>query len=81
MCKVTDKSSKKATYHLANALSHKIFSDKFRLSVLQLNQSEHATKEDIACKRVLWAKPATSDNQNFNQGNRKDFPDFFTIFP
>ncbi len=42
-----------ATYHLANDLSHKIFSDKFRLSVLQLNQSEHATKEDIACKRVL----------------------------
>lgn len=45
-----------ATYHLANDISHKIFSDKFRLSVLQLNQTEHATEEDIACKRVLWAK-------------------------
>ena len=45
-----------ATYHLANDISHKIFSDKFRLSVLQLNQSEHATEEDTACKRVLWAK-------------------------
>lgn len=45
-----------ATYHLANDISHKIYSDKFRLSVLQLNQTEHATDEDIACKRVLWAK-------------------------
>ena len=45
-----------ATYHLANDISQKIFSDKFRLSVLQLNQAEHATEEDIVCKRVLWAK-------------------------
>lgn len=45
-----------ATYHLANDISHKIYSDKFRLSVLQLNQTEHATDEDIECKRVLWAK-------------------------
>ena len=45
-----------ATYHLANDISHKIYSDKFRLSVLQLNQTEHATDEDISCKRVLWAK-------------------------
>ncbi len=44
-----------ATYHLANDITHKFYSDKFRLSVLQLNQAEHATKEDIACKRVLWA--------------------------
>ena len=45
-----------ATYHLANDISHKIFSDKFRLSVLQLNQAEHATEADIVSKRVLWAK-------------------------
>lgn len=45
-----------ATYHLANDISHKIYSDKFRLSVLQLNQMEHATKEDIDCGRALWAK-------------------------
>ena len=44
-----------ATYHLANDITHKFYSDKFRLSVLQLNQTEHATKDDIACKRVLWA--------------------------
>ena len=45
-----------ATYHLANDITHKIYSDNFRLSVLQLNQIKHATPEDVACKRVLWAK-------------------------
>ncbi len=45
-----------ATYHLTNDISHKIYSDKFRLSVLQLNQAEHATPEDRLCGRYLWAK-------------------------
>ena len=45
-----------STYHLANDVNHKIYSDKFRLSVLQLNQSEHATEEDKAYNLHLWAK-------------------------
>ena len=45
-----------ATYHLANDITHKIYSDKFRLSVLQLNQVEHATPEDVSYNLTLWAK-------------------------
>lgn len=45
-----------ATYHLANDLSHKIYSDNFRLSVLQLRQLEHATETDKNTNRYLWAK-------------------------
>ena len=45
-----------ATYHLANDITHKIYSDKFRLSVLQLNQVQHATDEDSSSKRTLWAQ-------------------------
>ena len=61
-----------ATYHLANDISHKIFSDKFRLSVLQLNQLEHATEDDIACRRVLWAKffKATTWEEVFTLANQ-----------
>ena len=45
-----------ATYHLANDISHKIYSDKFRLSVLQLRQAEHAADNDRKHNRYLWAK-------------------------
>lgn len=45
-----------ATYHLANDLSHKIYSDKFRLSVLQLRQMRHATEADKNSNRYLWAQ-------------------------
>ena len=45
-----------ATYHMANDISHQIYSDKFRLSVLQLRQMEHATEADRQQGRYLWAK-------------------------
>ncbi len=45
-----------STYHLANDCNHKIYSDKFRLSVLQLRQEEHATEIDKQWNLHLWAR-------------------------
>lgn len=45
-----------ASYHLSNDKTHKIYSRKFELFVLQLNQMEHATPEDIASGIHIWAQ-------------------------
>ena len=45
-----------ATYHLSNDLTHKKYSDKLRLSVLQLRHTDLATKEDRLWQLDLWAK-------------------------
>ena len=44
------------TYHLADDITHKIYTGKFRLSVLYLNHVDKATDEDIACHLDYWAK-------------------------
>lgn len=45
-----------ASYHLANDKTHKIYTGKFELFVLQLKQAEHATPEDIASGIHIWAQ-------------------------
>lgn len=45
-----------ASYHLSNDITHKKYSDKFRLSVLQLNHSNLATDEDKAYHLDVWAE-------------------------
>lgn len=45
-----------ASYHLSNDITHKKYSDKFRLSVLQLNHSNLATDEDKAYYLDKWAE-------------------------
>lgn len=45
-----------ATYHLSNDLTHKKYSDKLRLSVLQLKHTNLATEEDRLWQLDLWAK-------------------------
>ena len=44
------------TYHLADDVTHKIYTGKFQLSVLYLNHVDKATEEDIACHLDHWAK-------------------------
>ena len=44
------------TYHLADDITHKIYTGKFQLSVLYLNHVDKATEEDIACHLDYWAK-------------------------
>ena len=39
------------TYHLADDVTHKIYTGKFQLSVLYLNHVDKATEEDLACHR------------------------------
>ena len=45
-----------ATYRLMNVKSHKIYSDKLRLSVLDLKQIELATEEDKSYNIDYWAR-------------------------
>lgn len=45
-----------STYHLANDKTHRIYSDKLTLHVLQLNKEEHATEEDKAYGIDYWAR-------------------------
>ncbi len=45
-----------ATYRLMNVKSHKIYSDKLRISVLELNQIELATEEDQTYRIDYWAR-------------------------
>lgn len=45
-----------ANYYLMNQKNHHIFSDKFRISVLSLNQIELATEEDKAFHIDTWAR-------------------------
>ncbi|MDE6743866.1 MAG: Rpn family recombination-promoting nuclease/putative transposase [Lachnospiraceae bacterium] len=44
-----------ANYYLMNSKNHRIYSDKFRLSVLDLTQIDLATKEDRAYQIDRWA--------------------------
>ena len=44
------------TYHLADDVTHKIYTGKFQLSVLYLNHVDKATKEDLACHLDYWAR-------------------------
>ncbi len=44
------------TYHLADDVTHKIYTGKFRLSVLYLNHVDKATEEDLAYHLDYWAK-------------------------
>lgn len=44
------------TYHLADDITHKIYTGKFQLSVLYLNHVDKATEEDLACHLDYWAK-------------------------
>lgn len=44
-----------ATYMLMNVKNHSIYSDKLRLSVVELNQMELATEEDKAFQIDYWA--------------------------
>ena len=41
-----------ATFHLANDVTHKIYTDKLRLSVLQLNHVKYATEKDAEILRL-----------------------------
>lgn len=45
-----------ATYQFLNVKNYTKYSDKLRLSVLDLTQIETATDEDIACKLDYWAR-------------------------
>lgn len=45
-----------ATYHMANDISHKIYTSKFTLSVVSLNRIDLATDEDRKYKIDYWAK-------------------------
>ena len=45
-----------ATYQLLNIKQHYIFSDKLRIAVVDLNQTELATEEDKAYGIDLWAR-------------------------
>ncbi len=45
-----------ATYRLMNVANHKIYSDKLRISVLELNQIKLATEEDRAYRIDYWAR-------------------------
>ncbi len=45
-----------ATYHFANDRTHRIYTSKMRLSMLQLNRTNLATEEDIAHNRHFWAE-------------------------
>ena len=45
-----------ATYHLANDTTHQIYTRKFTLSVLSLNQTELATEDDKKYGIDYWAK-------------------------
>lgn len=45
-----------ATYRLMNVKTHKIYSDKLRLSVLDLNHIDLATEEDKASRIDYWAR-------------------------
>ena len=43
-------------YHLANDTTHRIYSSKFALHVLELNKEEYATEEDKAYQLNYWAR-------------------------
>ena len=45
-----------ATYKFLNVKNHKIYTDKVRLSVLDLKQIKMATEEDISYQIHYWAK-------------------------
>lgn len=45
-----------STYHLANDKTHRIYSDKLTLHVLQLNKEKYATEEDKAYGIDYWAR-------------------------
>ena len=45
-----------ATYRLMNEKDHYVFSDRFRLSVVELNHINMATEEDIKWKLDKWAR-------------------------
>lgn len=51
-----------ANYHLSNDVTHKKYSDNFRLSVLQLKHTELATEEDRHWGLDLWAKFFNADS-------------------
>ena len=44
-----------ANYYMMNIKNHHIYSDKFRLTVLDLTQKHLATQEDISYKTDVWA--------------------------
>ena len=45
-----------ATYRMLNVRTHAVYSDKFTLSVVQLNRTEYAIEEDKAYGIDYWAK-------------------------
>ena len=45
-----------SVYHMANDKTHRIYSDKLTLHVLELNKEEYATKEDKSSGIDYWAK-------------------------
>lgn len=45
-----------AVYHLANDKTHRIYSDKLAIHVLELNKEEYATDEDKAYGIDYWAR-------------------------
>ena len=45
-----------STYRMLNVRTHALYSDKFTLSVVQLNKTEYATEEDKAYGIDYWAK-------------------------
>lgn len=51
-----------STYHLSDDITHKKYSDNFRLSVLQLKHIELATEEDRYWGLDLWAKFFKADS-------------------
>ena len=44
------------TYHLADDVTHKIYTGKFQLSVLYLNHVDQATEEDLTYHLDYWAR-------------------------
>lgn len=45
-----------ATYQLLNVKNYSLYSDKLRISVLDLTQIELANKEDMSCQLDCWAR-------------------------
>ena len=59
-----------ATFLLMNHRSHKVYNDKFRLSVVSLSQIDIATEEDRRYQIDKWARlfKATTWNPDFVHG-------------
>lgn len=56
VCKFEDTPEFYAIYQMQNVKNHRIYTDKIRLSVVELNHIELATEEDRLHKIDQWAK-------------------------